>query len=201
MMIALGAAVGLVACQSDDDDMATPDNSINIHSSPVMQATFDGAEITIREGEGYLITHSAHYVNNVPPATSSAEYFSHFVRDPGMEQRFTVGIGTLHYTSDTQPTAAEFLAFFSNGDRPYTAGAVNGVRIEWVDDNGKEWATDFGSADQTGSSFNIAQTQDISDTNGPRMKVRANFHCKLYDGAGGTMDVNSGVVVTHFGLD
>jgi hypothetical protein len=64
-----------------------------------------------------------------------------------------------------------------------TDPGVDGVIIFHVDENGKEWSSDYGSGDQTGSTFEIVE--HVANNDGWSNRIsKATFSCKLYDAQG-----------------
>jgi len=73
-----------------------------------------------------------------------------------------------------------------------TEGAtrVDGVTIDYIDGNGKEWFSELGP--QTG---NFEITELIDNNIGGSLKIfKATFNCKLYDDTGASMQVNNAVI-------
>jgi hypothetical protein len=97
---------------------------------------------------------------------------------------------------DHDPSLSEKLAMFKTGTYPYgkgdvSASTINGVSIVYTDATGKEWFSELGS--QTGSTFSITELAD--NTDGTSLKIfKATFSCKLYDGSGGSIQVNNATI-------
>jgi hypothetical protein len=74
------------------------------------------------------------------------------------------------------------------------SGGINGARVFYTDNNGIVWASDKGTADQTGSSFIVNAYFDYSDPKavGTYKKIRATFSCKVYDGFGNFKQFTNG---------
>lgn len=97
---------------------------------------------------------------------------------------------------DHDPTSAERLAMFKTGGYPYGLGStspstIDGVSIDYADATGKEWSSELGS--QTGSTFSISEIVDNPDNTSFKI-FKATFSCKLYDGSGGSVQVNNAVI-------
>jgi hypothetical protein len=71
-----------------------------------------------------------------------------------------------------------------------------GINLLWIDSAGTYWETFKGTADQTGSYFNITEVRESEahDTMGNALGaiVAATFDCKLYDGNGHSMHLTNG---------
>lgn len=103
---------------------------------------------------------------------------------------FTIRKGILHsYTSVSNVT---FKTFFSVAAYNYDADPSDGIEILWTDEAGNDWSTSYGSADQTGSNFNITSVEDEPGQTHYSVRVKATFNCKLYDGAGNEKPLTSG---------
>jgi hypothetical protein len=88
---------------------------------------------------------------------------------------------------------------FQPGYYSYTQDPTNssGIQIHWIDVAGKIWATEFGSADQSGSSFQII-SRVIFDPNYNTtgithgLYIRCAFNSMLYDNTGKSIELKNG---------
>ncbi|HEX2533047.1 MAG TPA: hypothetical protein VHK69_04895 [Chitinophagaceae bacterium] len=102
-------------------------------------------------------------------------------------------------------TPARVHAFFAPGTYAYVPQSGfqdhNGVEVEWVDGEGKLWSTKAGSADQTGSHFEILSVVDAPDAVGQYyVTVKMRFTCKLYNEETGAMKLlTNGEMAGSFG--
>ncbi len=99
-----------------------------------------------------------------------------------------------YFTHD--PSAAERLAMYSISSYAYgysdvSSATINGATIMYTDANGKEWYSEEGT--QTGSTFTITEISDNPDGTSGKI-FKATFSCKLYDGMGGSIQLNNGVI-------
>jgi len=113
-------------------------------------------------------------------------YYSGFgnVNIPLVPQ-FQMSIGSIRYSAPYQDTSkvpnSVFDSLFYIGNRDYVP--VRGVRISYSDADGNfNSYGGMGADDQTGSSFNITDRKAYDIGNGHYIKIRAEFHCKVYDG-------------------
>jgi len=98
-----------------------------------------------------------------------------------------VSLGTLTYVGGSIAPSDDFFAFITTGNHPFSDGAVAGVSISYTDINGVVWASDLGSANQSGSNFMITTVENVTQPFGDDyMSFRATFNVKLYNGSGGT---------------
>jgi hypothetical protein len=120
---------------------------------------------------------------------------------PNQANTLTISKGLLlNYLSISQE---QFLAFFTPGSYPYTTGSGNGFIVTWIDAEGKFWASDNGTGDQTGSTIQIIsaspdpQPQDLDYY----VRVKIVLNCKLYkEGTGEMKQLTSGEFVGLFGF-
>lgn len=104
--------------------------------------------------------------------------------------------GTL-FTSGGSPTDSIFKLFYPIASIPYSVNAANGIDLT-IWQNHVRWSTSLGTANQSGSSFNIVQTKD--DQQGYLyIKTYITFNCKVYNGAGGMKTITNGKFVGFFG--
>jgi hypothetical protein len=137
-------------------------------------------------GDDVTLGASIEYGYDNPPATATS---------------FGITIGTMHgYESATND---DFKAYFAPGSRNYTKdfNTMDGVTIGWKDANGVNWETDFGSGDQTGSTFSIVSVAGAPDITGTYyLKTKMQFKCKLYNETTGEVKtVTSGEMLGSFG--
>jgi hypothetical protein len=121
---------------------------------------------------------------------------------PKGKTTFSVSKGTLHdYYNISDAT---FKAFFGIGNytvrKSFSDG--DGVIISWLDAKGEEWSTEYGTGDESGSSFSIISLTDVPDTNGTYyLKAKMTFKSvKLYNKTTGAVQIiTSGEMVSNFG--
>jgi hypothetical protein len=120
---------------------------------------------------------------------------------PAGKTEFGIDRGMMHHYQTA--TQAQFKAFFPVGNLPYSSNswAADGVIVYWTGPNGEEWNTRNGPVDQTGSTFKILSVQDFVDLKGDYyVKVKVEFSCKLYNGAGASKQLTNGEAVMVFGM-
>jgi hypothetical protein len=103
-----------------------------------------------------------------------------------------------NYYSATNATVKEFLA---PGSYPYKSTSQHGISILWGDKEGKLWSTNYGSQDQTGSTFKIVSAEEYfgDPTVMYTLKVKMQFNCKLYKEDTGEMkELTNGEMVGLF---
>ncbi|HSZ87710.1 MAG TPA: hypothetical protein VK787_16870 [Puia sp.] len=98
---------------------------------------------------------------------------------------------------DSSGTFAALDSLLSAGaSLKYGKNDTLGVIIQWIDPQGKLWATNAASGDQTGSNFTITQStvQNPSAT----INITASFNCILYDSAGNAKTLTNGKSLLFF---
>jgi hypothetical protein len=195
---------GFSGCSKDDDDNnnsnpTTPGVTINSE----YQATFlvDGVAVSVVNGVGGVQSlTSNHTLSATFPDSSESTMGFGLYKDVGgnTQSLFDIDKGTYKFIG-WDSTA--FTTFFAKQSWPYSPNAANGVAIAYFDANGTKWSTDFGTANQTGSTFVIEDTK-LQDFFGFKyMKVKASFSCKVYDGNGASKVITNGVGVFDFLAD
>ena len=134
--------------------------------------------------------------------TSTAEYSHYFYNYNTGSIFFKVDIGTIFTKGIVgRPDTAALRLFFATGpviySTAYTPDHLNGVVIKHKDGNGVMWASNKGSSDQTGSSFNIVSNRQVPSLP-DEMKIYATFNCKVYDDNGNSKDLTNGKLVVSF---
>lgn len=203
----------LPACNGDNDDNATPSNSsgngggggnpssITISSTPQVQMTIDGATVSLVPGATVEAMNSYSGESATPPALSRKSYGWGLYNNATEQSVFGARIGSW-YTPTFVPNDASFFAYFTTGVWPYgdVQTMANKASISWYDADGLEWSTTCGSADQTGSTFQITDKQEVdSPFLNAYVKLRITFSCKLYSCSGsGVKNVTNGVAVITY---
>lgn len=206
LMIAVTAMLGICfsGCSKDDDnnDNTTPTNpGVTVNSE--YQATFkvDGVAVSIVNGVSgtQSLTSNQTLSATFPDSSESTMGFGMYKDVGGNTQSlFHIDKGTYKFIG-WDSTA--FTAFFAKQSWPYSINAANGIAIAYFDANGTIWATDLGTANQTGSSFVIEDTKLQDFFGSYYMTVKATFNCKVYDGTGASKVITDGVGVFDFLAD
>lgn len=167
--------------------------TVDVNSTSQASFTLDGVN------KSYVANNSTIFEGSgASSAGTGASSYDADIDDGNSIAYITITKGTLSY-SGSNPTDANFKAFFPVASIPYSSNAVNGVSIT-IYDNGTYWSTSQGTANQTGSTFNIVQVKDNPDLSGTYyLKFKATFSCKVYDGSGNSKTITNGVFVGNFG--
>ncbi|MBI3519687.1 MAG: hypothetical protein HY062_10065 [Bacteroidetes bacterium] len=167
----------------------------SITSSTTPQATFnlDGVSKSYISNNNTIFGGSG----SSGTGTGSTSYSSD-IDDGNSVTYINISKGTLTYTASA-PTDIQYEAFYPISSIPYSVNAANGVEIS-IFINGVEWSTSKGTANQSGSTFNITEKVGYTDlTSTFYVKVKATFSCKVYDGSGASKTITNGVYIGDFG--
>jgi hypothetical protein len=160
----------------------TPLTSVIIPTGPIYySANIDGTQYA-ETADGPNFTNEFAVTGTADDKYLSSTIVPTPLPAPPNTTEFTIKKGILHsYTSTSNVTFKTFFAVASYG---YGADPTDGIEIRWTDEAGNDWSTANGSADQTGSNFNITSVEDEPLQTHYSVRVKATFNCKLYDGAG-----------------
>lgn len=197
LMLLIIATVVVPSCKKKNNDPApnpTPQTNGGpaITSSFYFQAKIDGNWITLQDG-----------VNGFASGTMGGNYGTSVNQEEQAALITNYGLGQFacFFILKTFPgtvTGADYESMFSvnsynygiNKDLP---NGIDGAGIAYTDASGIDWRSDYGTANQTGSTFNIVE--HIVNTDGYSHKIsKATFSCKLYDGNGNSKTVTNGVL-------
>ena len=188
-----------VTCTITVSAISVDPNLITISSRPQFAAIVNGTAYHKIDDDGLTI-------GNGTPGYSYGEryYQSNFEDTRTGRDYIRITRGGLRYQGISVPFAI-FSAYFQAGNYNYcdmwSDDNKNGVAVQWTDDNGTVWSTDFGSGNQTGSTFTITDviaTERDFYGNYRNVKVRILFSCILYNQSGGSMRLERGVFVGEF---
>ena len=196
----------VTGCSPDDDDPATPSGggtpTGGVPSGDHAMFTLDGQPITISISGNTVM--SAFY--------SSAQSGGIYQENQGTTVA-SIGIPPqainwarmkeidVSASSNGSPTNADIDAMFQV--LPYTYGksinevgaanSMDGVRVAYYGTDQVGWATDKGTADQTGSTFSIVSKTPLPNpTIFGNYSILVEFSCKLYDDNGNMKTLTDG---------
>lgn len=203
--LVMAASLGVSCKKKKDSPSDTSTNTtpapapIDINHKPVVEYSVDGTSFTYPANDinGGMSTSSSLASEMSDDSRFSYGYF--FANNT--TTYFSVDKGTLRSPGIGRPEAEEFRAFFVTGSVGYhtsITGEINGIVIEHRDPSGSVWASNKGSANQSGSVFRIEAVKEGNDFGYQNMKVYATFNCKLYDGNGNSKTLTNGKFVGYF---
>jgi hypothetical protein len=165
-----------------------------ITSSYYFQAKIDGTWVTYQDGVGGYAsgTGGSSYGTTVNQEEQSALMVTY----PSFSGAYFFILKTFPGTASGTDYESMFsVRSYTYGIKAETPGYPNGVDgagLGFVDASGVQWRTDYGTHDQTGSTFNI--TEHVANTDGYSHRIsKATFSCKLYDGHGNVKTVTNGI--------
>lgn len=186
-----------IACENEDDD----DDDINVDDSIFVEFVIGNDTIRYQDAvDGY---------GNGPGFDSYSDQhgtlhkvFTTFGRNytAGDTARSVLSIQVVKFLDDTLPPSfsTEF-QFFAPGNLGFgsyntdsTNVGVDGAVIAYTDEDGKDWSSDllFGSQ-PSNSSFAISSHTAVDEPlYGAR--TRGTFHCTVFDGQGGSLELRAG---------
>jgi hypothetical protein len=176
---------------------------IDINHNPIVQYEADSKSYQYQNGSGVAggMGSSASLATS-SGGTSTASYDAYYYNNNGNYTYFSVEKGTLYTPGIGRPDEAAFRQFFAVGQYNYSSTSspalLNGIVIEHRDDNGVTWVSNKGTADQTGSSFNIVSNKEETNFGDQQMKIYATFNCKVYDDNGNSKILTNGKFVGYF---
>lgn len=193
---------GSCSKNDDDDDSGgsggTTNTTINIDSPWQYTMKVDGTtDAKVENGT----TVSGVWSNNTSLATwpdSTINNYNSALYNPANGSTYFEVYRNGHKYVGATAADSVFLHYFDAGSYAYSMEDFNGVSIRWMDSNGDVWATDFGTADQTGSAFVIDQVKVMTGYSDYTVKVLSHFNCKLYNGLGQSKTVTDGKYVSLF---
>ena len=173
---------GLSSCGSDDPD-EMEEEEFTIFTNCEYSMTLDGETI---ERETSFST-SGITCNVVRSGAGTGVGFgaSLFSNDFSSQEELVFFRGTIYGLMNFEvPQQAQFDALFSIGQYEYTEDGDEGIQISYVSPEGQRWSTDLGSADQTGSEFELLEKVADTFQNSYVINLRVRFNCILYNGTG-----------------
>jgi len=183
--------LSLASCQKDEDV------KLSYNTSLYVEASLNGKTMLLPEGKDDY--KSIAFSERSTSGTGCLEKQTLVLAKAG-DSKKSLGV-TLHKELETCTVDCATLgAMFETGSYSFAGAASgddgvieDGVVVFYIDINEKRWSTDQGSADQTGSSFEIIEHEAYEDA-GSEARTKATFECKLYDGQGNVMTVTDGVI-------
>ena len=122
-------------------------------------------------------------------------YEGTFIQDGNDPSKNNVYVHVLKFFNH-DPSPSERLAMIKLGTYPYglsdvSTSTINGASISYTDATGKEWFSEYGP--QTGSNFSITELVDNPDNTSDKI-FKATFSCTLYDGSGGSLQIDNAII-------
>lgn len=190
-------SIVLTSCNKDEPEpepIPTP-ASTTASSAPQFTGSLDGGNVN--QTDMYVSYNNSANVGSGSGDPSTFIYgFS--LLDDSFESVIFVQKGTHNLPNGFYPSNTEFDSFFPLGTSNFDATLQNGVAITYTDSSGDLWSTAYGTANQTGSTFEIVDRVSTSYFGDYVVKVKIATTCKLYNGSGGMIQLNNAVVIGRF---
>jgi hypothetical protein len=187
----LASLLILSACASSSSPNG---NSVPTNSDEFFQATVGSTIVTMVEGQNNVwVAFAGEMSGNWD--NEGHEYY-HYTGD-NITHDLPNNRVTIHFMKlfPGSPYASGFDGLVYKGSMPYVTRNQerDGIAIEYVDANNHTWATDFGSHDQSGSTFMVTSHDSVHTAFANwRFNAKGTFSCTLYDSAGSSLKVSNG---------
>ncbi|WP_162428846.1 hypothetical protein [Pontibacter pudoricolor] len=194
-MFAVCSVFALSGCDTEEDDVVTTAGTY------YFEAEMDGKTLLLPEGkDGYA---SNAFVQTEATTSGCTEIQLMQLAKPN-DIKKSIEIAFIEQRSSCTTDCAQSKAMLQTGD--YSFGRLetfsdmpmqDGVVIRYTDIYGKVWSTDFGTADQSNSSFNVTKVSANTSDSKSQLLATAEFNCTLYDKAGNKIVITNGKVVSR----
>lgn len=187
-LLALFVSFGFSSCDKEED-VSLRDG---IDDTYLIEMEMDGKSLILREGkDSYRSVGTADIKAVGSRCIRGANML--IAKETTLEKSFQVSIQNI---ADSCPPNNDYVeALYQVGEYPFARQTetqeVDGVVIVYTDIAGKEWASNLGEADQTGSHFEIVSHESI-DHSKYKYETEAVFNCRLYNDEGGVMVLTNG---------
>jgi hypothetical protein len=194
-----------VSCKKKKEDEPVPvapaapaSTALSINSDYQAKYTLNGTNVSdVNGGSDFnmynVVEASTNPIGYGPSTFAYGSFIGKMTNDVGID----VLKGTITLPNGgSPPSDSEFMALFPTGAAAYSAGAANGVIVSYWDGS-VYWRSDLGTADQSGSTFNIVDRKAVTASD-YSVKVYATFNCKVYDGNGNSKTITNGTFIGVF---
>jgi hypothetical protein len=191
-------ALAMVSCKKEESTPTpttttpTTPTATTASSTPQFTGSIDGTSVSHQTG--YVGFSNSASVGSGMPSNFS---YSGQILDAAFNTVISVEKGNLNLPGGGYPSNSEFSSFIPSGVYAFDATLMNGIVVTYYS-GGTEWSSALGSGDQTGSVFTVVERFESTATGDFRVKYKATFNCKVYDGLGGQKVITNGVIVSSF---
>jgi PKD repeat protein len=172
------------------------DQVVVTHPTALFTGNLNGSDTRLLQGV-QSVTATYGMSQSIASGTRSVVYSATIGTATGKNIKVELGTLSVPSSLNLNQTSPFFHDLIKVQEYYYSSAAANGIRIIYTAPNGIVWATDAGSADQSTSQFIITYTSN-STSGTDRERFKAHFHCTLYDGLGGSMDITDGTFELDF---
>lgn len=188
LVLTVLVAFGFSSCNMHDDI------SLNdgVDESLYVEVEMDGKSLILQEGkDGYMSRASSG--KSSTSSNCMDEQMMMISKGDDMKKSFTVKMR--EYASSCATHCSQLENMYRIGSYQFCKNAagvnMSGVVIAFTDSDGTYWASDLGTADQSGSRFEIVSHRSMKHKM-YRNQTEAVFNCKLYNARGDEMLLTNG---------
>lgn len=194
ILIVAAVLLTISSCKKDEDE-SIKDDTTTFEAEFYFRATIDGVDINFEEGVG---DYGSGVMSSGSSITGGLQEIQFGFLSSFMADNNSAGFGIAKSFPKDFLTIDDIKSMFSVKSYPYGDSGDNakdGAIIYYVDDDEEYWQSDFGTADQTGSNFEITEHIDDPASMGISLKITtAKFNCTLYNySTGETKTLTNGV--------
>ncbi len=197
ILIVAAIVLTISSCKKDEDDSSDDTSGTNtpVAATFYFRATIDGIDINFEEG---VADYASGVMSSGSTITGGYQEVQFGFLSPFMFDNNAGGFGIAKSFAKDNLTIDDIKSMFNVQSYPYGNSGDNkkdGAIIYYVDDDEVFWQSDFGTADQSGSHFEITEHIDDPNSMGVSLKITtAKFNCTLYNySTGETKTLTNGV--------
>lgn len=202
----IGMLLTTISCKKDtNSDTTNPTgNNTPTPTEHYFEATIDGATVkfvanTNGYSEGAKDAYAGSTLNGNGWEWVPCSFFCDFsLALQNLPSKNEAGIGIIRNTTTDITELNDYINLISVKSYGYgkmakstSENGIEGAYVYYVDNNGKLWTSDKGTANQTGSAFSLTEYTNSTSTM-YKKECKATFSCKLYDGAGNVKTLTNG---------
>lgn len=182
---------------NEDNDEEDEDDDDDTDNPYYFTAEIAGKEVKYEHKNGVSTLHAWGVYHN-----ENSQGWDHFdiyegtlLEKTSASDSNSIYVSILKYFNH-EPSLDERWAIIKMGSHGYgltkeSPETKNGASIDYADEHGKWWSSEFG--DQTGSTFTVTELVE-NDEHLYGMIFTAKFSCKLYDEEGNSIEVKNGII-------
>lgn len=167
--------------------------TVTVYDPEIFTCKVDGKHVEFNDHDGALVNPTTWDLEEIDAEkTIVAEGALIFSTSDDAMGGFCLGTLT-HY--DGVSTKTDYDELFSKGGKNFTELGGEGVVMFYTTEDSTVYRSDWGSANQSGSTFEITAVKDSRWLGWPALKVLAEFNCKVYNEEGDQLDLTEGILL------
>ena len=197
LTLVLGLSLFLFSC--DPDDPAPNNNNNTANATAYFTASMDGSNYEMIVTTSSVVQQAYSDYTSIDSQTSPVTFTGSWgssMYNISNNESAEVAIGQLVWSGATLPAYDDWKDLFNIGSKNYIFGG-DGVRIS-IEQGGEFWSTSSGSANQSGSNFNITSMTEMTLGGIPYVEIEATFNCTIYNGSGASKTLTNGTFKGRF---